>query len=178
MAGPYYILGTGREGDAMILYHFTSTDAIDSILIHGLLPPEKFVREDNTDIIFKQHVVWLTAEAEPDEGIVGTPDRMEVRITVDLAPNSSRLKSWGQWLKLTKVPPDMLDTVREMQKQNPHIHIDLWYLYFGIISPDRIRAVEVTDGRPITSTLDQLDPSDSTTIALKATLERLSIPIS
>jgi SEC-C motif len=155
----------------MILYHFTSTDNIVSILIHGLKPRRKKLK--NTDVIFNQPVVWLTTEAHPNFGIVGSADRMGLRITVDLAPNS-QLKSWPEWLKFMKVTPDLM---RGMRIEHPEINFDLWYVYQGIISPDRIIELTTNDGRTITSTIDGLDSSDPATIAYKATLERLSIPI-
>ena len=65
--------------------------------------------------MFRLPVVWLTAEPKPHVEIVGNPDRLEVRITIEISPNSKRLDSWLKWLR--KWPEEVRALGREAQKE-------------------------------------------------------------
>jgi hypothetical protein len=168
----------------MILYHFTSKDAIPGILIHGLLPREGDRRrvadelpspDDLEDVLFNIPVVWLTAEPKASPNIVGNLDRLAARISVDISSISTRLKSWPKWLR--KWPKEVRDFERETETKFPEVNTGLWYIHFGAISPDRIRAVELATQEKIEIKLDQeINSLAPEIVALKARLERLAIP--
>jgi hypothetical protein len=162
----------------MLLNHFTSLDAIPSILIYGLLPREKDTVSpkavfDLTDM-FRLPVVWLTRQERPRDGML-LGDRMEARITVNLPPNGKRLVVWPN--ELQKLP-EWRETARGAHLVNG-VDTSLWWMYFGTIAPERIVGVETFSGEPIGPiTLgEDVDRSDPFVIALVKTLQRLAIPL-
>jgi hypothetical protein len=169
----------------MILHHFTSADALIGILIRGILPREEqsLTTTDAGDglinpskALFNIPVVWLTKELKPNISTVPNPDRMAVRISVDVSSVSKRLMSWPKWLR--KWSQELRDLHRDSLKRWPEINTNMWYIYFGTISPARIRAVETTNQQKISMNQGHdIDPSDPKFIVLKATLKRLAIPL-
>lgn len=165
----------------MILYHFTSGDALPSILLHGLLPRQGSVDINQGalttwDHMFDLSAVWLTTEASASINTVGNIDRMQVRIAVNLAPDSPFLMSWRSWIR--RGTPELRKHAREARRKFPEVNTRRWYIYFGTVTPDQIVAAEHAARTPISIGLDRdVDPFDPKVIGLKSTLERLAIPL-
>jgi hypothetical protein len=115
-------------------YHFTDRRHLKKIMTKGLTPTVE--KHCERPPVFEP-VVWLTT-GTVDMFFCGEP---EVRITVNLSPNSKRLHHWPTWLK--KHAPDYLAELYFWQEQDGDVSWQDYWFFTGTITPDKFTAIEV-----------------------------------
>jgi hypothetical protein len=151
----------------MILYHFTAAEYLDVIQRDGLSKGD--VPLAKTQGI---NAVWLTTDSEPEghgltDGHVLTaderaawgrvfgreppppgarfPNKRAVRITVKIPSSDKSLVHWPRWAR-KRLEPSWYDALNRTASGGRKGQERTWWLYFGVISPDRFAAVEILDG--------------------------------
>ena len=133
----------------MILYHFTSFYNLENvgpenILATGLKAfPLDF---DGSDIVRQHKGVWLTSD--PDYTKTETiSSYSEARITVVIPSTDRRLVRWESWLRKHCSAERFEELAKVSEQTSAEIGVDWkdWYVYFGAVPPNRIRAIEYAD---------------------------------
>jgi hypothetical protein len=127
-----------------IYYHYTTREALKSILTYGLLPcPVECWREDWSERCDGDGVTYIDG-FPPDFPVVwltkllldSTPTR-DVRIKIELLPNRKHLVHLPKWLK--RHAPDTF------AKLDADITFTGWlqhYWFKGIITPNKFRGID------------------------------------
>jgi hypothetical protein len=122
----------------MKLYHYTDLWPLEkggTILAEGL---KAAAGGRHAELPPSEPVVWLTSEDTPIRWSSRAP---EVRITLDLQPNSRRLVRWEDWLR--KHEPKLFDALNSGRIEMPSGNSwKCWYCYFGDIPPSKFQAIE------------------------------------
>ena len=151
----------------MIFHHFTTRDAVASILRIGIvrgaapLSATRVARAVNltTDSRLSLHGLDLGGHAAdvsasplyasqglvaPSRGVFA--DKLEARVTVRLPRSDTRLKRWYPWAR-THCDPGYMRILEAAP--SPGGRAGRWWLYFGVVPPEAI--IDVTDMPPINS---------------------------
>ena len=155
----------------MLLYHFTSRESLRSILSTGL-------SQGVVHISAKQRLnaVWLTADGGPNGhgleaggGFMSELDRREamewtgvmpppgarfpksadLRITVDLPAGDRNLHEWLPWAR-RQIDAEWLSHLHPVIGGNLK-KAKTWRIYFGVIPPESLLAVEEVQAAPAPS---------------------------
>jgi hypothetical protein len=122
----------------MILFHYTSGNALRPIAKHGL---GLTVGDVPTDIKRGRGVigVWLTTHETPlGHGLEGSvKDKLRFRLSVDIEDSDPALHRWTEWAT-ANVTPETLEILHGVASG-----FESWFVYFGWIKQERI--AEVTD---------------------------------
>lgn len=150
----------------MILYHFTASELLESIMREGLSRGDV-----PTNVTGGTKAVWFTTSRDGTGHGLGEPrlltdeerasllrikggalfsgdiwflDKRAVRIEVRIPSSDRALRRWLPWAK-KHVEPRFLEAL--IETGGGKRKAETWYLYFGTIEPSRFALVEV-NGKP------------------------------
>jgi hypothetical protein len=144
---------------AMILYHFTCAEYMDSILREGLNRGDVPTRWNSA--LSETNGVWFTTEPTPEgHGLAeahvytdeerrayyrcfgampakgsGVADKRAVRIRVVIPSSDRRLVPWSKWGR-KHCEPGLYDALAKGNRPKT------WFVYFGVIAPDRFTEIK------------------------------------
>jgi len=121
------------------LYHFTAREYLRGIAAHGLTVGDVPLTLETGTV-----GVWLTSSPDAHghglEG--GYLEKRAIRLAVNVT-ESPPLVRWSEWAP-TRVEPNFLDAL------NSEGGSDSWYIFFGVIRPERIvECFDLRSGVPI-----------------------------
>jgi hypothetical protein len=145
----------------MILYHYTALEYLDAIRAEGLKTGDIPLTPST-----RANAVWLTSDPNPtghgltDGGPLSNkqrevikrlygqdprpdarfPNKRRVRIKVVIPSQDRLLKVWLKWAR-KRIARDWLDRLTETGGGKKKA--ESWFIYQGVITPDRFQAVEV-----------------------------------
>ena len=130
----------------MELYHFTSPDRADAIAAQGIEPRNE-CRGDCATISLTGLLYWprdcvrLTRNGGEIPTVWGSFDKCRRVVIVRIPAADKRLISFLRWVR-EQMPQELAErTARSLDNEGPNTDWRSWWLYFGTILPNRIRAV-------------------------------------
>ena len=144
----------------MILYHYTATEYLLSILENGIM-----IGDVPITLTGGFNAPWLTSDRDPGGHGLDSAwlDKRAVRITVKIPPNDLRLKWWPKFAR-KRVEPSWYGTLDRTGGGKSQS----WYVYRGIIPPSWILNIELLQesgtfvGHGISGFLEELISLQST----------------
>jgi hypothetical protein len=132
----------------VILHHFTGVEYLDAIMEEGL---------SRGDVPTAEHAsrngVWFTTDCEPSgHGLSDgemwpdgfrTANKRAIRIKVKIRSSDRHLVPWMKWGRKHCDP-----TLFERLNRSGGGKCETWFVYFGIITPDRFADVELLATEP------------------------------
>ena len=121
------------------LYHFTAREHLRGIATHGLTVGDVPLTPETGRV-----GVWLTSSPDAHgHGLEGGKlEKRAIRLAMDIA-DSPPLVRWSEWAP-TRVEPNFLSAL------NSEGGSDSWYIFFGIIRPERIaECFDIRLGEPL-----------------------------
>jgi hypothetical protein len=119
----------------MIFYHYTRASRLQSIMEHGLKPQIPRL------VTFGKPVVWLTTDNDDLKWRLA-PNADDVRLSVQLDRNNSRLAHFSTWLRNQRHsfvgPNGVPGTTDDILALLSPSAVANWYVYFGQVAPHRI----------------------------------------
>jgi hypothetical protein len=146
----------------MIFYHYTTREALDAIRAEGLIYGEAPFNDRRvaqavnltTDpeptghgldlggyIVTEEHSLQLSRSGLNVPAGTRFVNKKEARISLSLPLSDTRLKSWRTWSRKNCDPgyPARLEAAAGAMPQKAKT----WWLYFGIIPPDRFLSIDI-----------------------------------